>query len=557
MSTSSSTTEQDARAFNYYNDAINSVRTIKLQIDALVKAGEKKGTRILRNVEHSFARSISDYPTMLVSRLVREVENEERDISKHYNNYRAATSIDDKNRALVSLRCCNIPFHVALWREAKRCNAVLGFRGSVSSITGSCPKGSDASSPALAKIDILAENGAQWVRILTITQKNLLQQMGNAGWDWDYEGDDLNLAILASEEEVVEVTGIEPVDVVRKLIAAAKTTRASSFNYQSPSIRLVLSRVKEGLDRHVDQLARVIEALGTKMIPVTVDLVRDDDDNDDEPLENVLLRMMPTYDSYLSQTVNLDCTVLFNLTSDISHYPPETYLETPQFNVYKEDFLDETCNGPRLLKDLYPAIRGRHLVCTEEAANNLRQTILSIGAPNEIKRLQVILPTCAAAASATPDPPSEEQRLQAISGLRALSSYQVPDDLILPVTVVKAPTEEDMRNLVGEGKMPQIVADLVKHKGFKKMSRSTIWYAMANQVATLTCNLSGLLLLSEHFEGHGGIGQRRRHFVPIMYGRRLAGKPRPEWPQSTAKYRQEGNGLTGQGDPESGESHSV
>lgn len=141
---------------------------------------------------------------------------------------------------------------------------------------------------------------------------------------------------------------------VKILISAAKVTRVK---YQNPQILVVLPRVPRTCSTEVSIMLDKIRALGVR-------IQTSEDNSPAPPLAAVVHTMTVDYAADLTDTLNLDCTMLFAFTSDLSHGPLEPqdwhhgFLQDQMENEEKSKLLPET---------IWPACGGRNLVCTRPA----------------------------------------------------------------------------------------------------------------------------------------------------------------------------------------------
>ena len=145
--------------------------------------------------------------------------------------------------------------------------------------------------------------------------------------------------------------------------------------------------------------------------PITISQVRD--------------RMVPDPFEGLSDTLNIDTTILLAFASDISHdsvEPKDWYhhMIASQIRMERHDQL--------LPSFLWSACSARKLVCTREAADKALEIVEIIGTQTERQRMALLLNFDVSLSEL-----SHEQR---IHEFQQLSKYQVPIHWSLPIEVV-------------------------------------------------------------------------------------------------------------------------
>lgn len=192
--------------------------------------------------------------------------------------------------AFARLRQSNLPYLQEVWNAAKREKGVTRFKqhGAI--------------------VDIVAEGGQKWVKVSTINEKRLLMEMTIKGWDW-HQSEDSDDEMADSEDSKDGDLDISLLKTASKLI---ETSKSKYVQYKHPRIVMVLTRIRTGAVTDIDLLLDMIRSKG-------ITVLGSNDLSPVLPLASVLDRM--TYDPFehLSDTLNLDCTVLLALVSDISH----------------------------------------------------------------------------------------------------------------------------------------------------------------------------------------------------------------------------------------------
>ena len=140
------------------------------------------------------------------------------------------------------------------------------------------------------------------------------------------------------------------------------------------------------------------------------------------PVSAVLSRMVgdPLID--FTDTLNVDCTMLFAYISDLSHGQVEPKDWHHQF-LCKQ--MKSESQEQLLPSTVWPTCGARRMVCTREAINRALAILNSLGTETEKLRMDYLLGV-----------DKSLSREQLIAGFQKHSEYDVPKDWMLPVEVV-------------------------------------------------------------------------------------------------------------------------
>ncbi|SPO01392.1 uncharacterized protein DNG_04068 [Cephalotrichum gorgonifer] len=460
-------------------------------------------------------------PRIHLTNLTRQLQRERNGAEKYLADFLSAHDDVDRDLSFTRLSCLNITFYDTLWNVVKRQRGLVSALREIEVPASSPPRGPSKKKARrnMAKVDAMVENGAEWIKIITADERRLIFQMTNAGWDWEAEDGEPGI-----DTEETESTGIEAIDAVKDLVAAAVQTRVGPYHYQTPRVKVIFPRITEGASPHIDALIKIIRTLGDEEgASLSVEC------GAPEPLppttlDETLRRLLPREDFFFSPVLNLDCTILFNLGSDTAHFNPDSFESRTEARI-KEDLEDERRNGPRLPCSIYPVFGGRSLVCTDEVAVNFRNTAFDIGTETEIARAKILLPP-ADAPIPTPEP-TEEERRDILRAFQELSVHEVPLDLQLPIRVVKTPSHKEVEEKVAKGVLPAVLLRLDER--IKSMNASAMVQGWMHEQTTLTSNRQGMNLMnqivSEAGEGAARAGNTF-HVWMAPFGRRLAARPK-------------------------------
>ncbi|KAI0120590.1 hypothetical protein BJ170DRAFT_64408 [Xylariales sp. AK1849] len=419
------------------------------------------------NGTHVSARAL-DYLTQQVRSEVRGLEGVVERV-KSGNDVLAAQCISSTN----------LPYFEALWDFTKQSQNIVALRKWVS---GGQYQGKDLLAPgvhavymsgdsvpskdATTLVDIIADDGQQWVKIFTTTSKRLLWDMTKLGWATCADEDEGEDEDEASEDDFDDI----PIYKVSKGLAASAA--AHRIRNKHPVVRVVLTRISRGESKDVDLVLARIRNLGIEV------LCRNDLPPATVPSPSlspaILSKMAPDPLSRFSEVLNVDTSVLIALISDFSHY---TVAIQPWFTSTQLGHLANE-KKRRIATWLYPAMGSHGLVCIKEAAETCRHIVEIIGTETEVARLNLILR-------------ENTNPKGVLNEFKALSDFEVPDDLQLPVRIVDS-------NSTACLPAPAAVLD-----GVTEPTLSVFAFGWATGQTTLTSNGVGVNSLTRNLEDLG------------------------------------------------------
>ncbi|VBB86270.1 Putative protein of unknown function [Podospora comata] len=334
-------------------------------------------------------------------------------------------------------------------------------------------------------VDAVVDNGKTWIKFLSISARTLEYQVMAEGWESDADSEDERDE--AGDDEGNGLGHTEFVDAVSKVILAARWNHCRHLH-------LILPGLQEGQSAVID---RVLDHIKNKVggTDVKVDLSCAGSPfliNDSPPLETAIQTLIHERDLVVSpddcntitETVNLDPSALVALVTDL-HHGPITLQPLVQQEIITRSVADhETDNNELVSRQdilatvLYPALRGKKLVCTEFAAKYFRKLISAISTHSEETRASFIIPP---SADPTSPPPSADELRQS---LQKWSTVPVPGDLQLPVQVVPDITHDEVPSLISSGRLPPMALGV--SSDLSLLNRSVYLYGWANDVTTVT-----------------------------------------------------------------------
>ncbi|GJD04228.1 hypothetical protein ColKHC_13053 [Colletotrichum higginsianum] len=380
------------------------------------------------------------------------------------------------------------------WSAIKKCRSVTWFRFAVP-----YAKQNVQSSVFISAI---VENGHEWMRVLSTTERALLVQMAEADFPWDEpedEGDDdPELAEVLDDDE----TQIEVLKCAKQLLTAARDIHGG-YRHR---IRIVLPNIHLGKVPAIDRFLKGIESLGDDAISLALECA-DESQTAPPPLETAVSNLLSLGNTAstppLTPVLNIDTSIFVALTTDISHNQGSQRKWRPKI---LEDVADEAEHGPRLPKSLYPVLRGHTLVCTREAAETCLRMVYDASTESEVARLEVLLGQETLRGKQDDkmafldrvlrqdgwpmeerdDESTERRRRNLIAELQKLSCHKVPDDLQLPIRIVEDFRREHVQEEIRKGTLPRVV--MAVEPTLNETNCSSFLFGWKTGHTTITCN---------------------------------------------------------------------
>lgn len=461
---------------------------------------------------------------------------------------------------LHALRSSNLPFYEAVWDVAKSSRYItalgkniyvaskyhISHEGKASSITHTSTLKEHRKKRVL--VDIVAENGLEWTKVSTLTEKRLLFEMAKEGWETyaDYSdgtGSDTNGRDAADQEE--RAGKLELVRVAEDLKVASQGVR---IQFRHPRIRFVLPKIREGALDDVDAFLADLRATGAT---VQCGLTVEDTENkahlshasSNMDFDLLVPAAAPVL---LTNRVNVDCTILLALVSDISHQRRNQLClaSTGKSGTYHGAILrqiEAEESSPLLPKEVYPLLSGRNLECTFHAAQRMREIVQCMGTTSERIRADIVLG-------------EDVYRSQSASALRQAlteqSIHDVPAGIQFPIKVVNFDADKLFASVGSQARpndqrskgFPFSIAARAKESfRLTPINSSVFIYGWVQDMVTLTSNrtvASGLLgtinkLLDEGEQDETQKSEDDKEFIgPSIYvcetARSLVGKAKSE-----------------------------
>ncbi|TVY33396.1 UPF0415 protein-like protein, partial [Lachnellula subtilissima] len=362
-------------------------------------------------------------------------------------------------RSIQSLHSSNLSFFTAVWDTAKKCSGILALRryfywhGRKPHINGRVSTSALDRKKRSAVVDIVCQDGLEFVKVSTILEKRIIWDLAKAGW----VGSDSSEETKQSDDD-----DDEPEGILKQAEGLLKASRETRVRYRHPTVRLVFTRISR--TPRSKEVARILQQIRNMGIIVQTS----EDILDSPPVADVLDRLAPGSCYSLTNVLNLDCTVLLAFVSDLSHGQVE-----PQdwHNGMISTQRATEAKKPLLPNKLWPVCKSRKLVCTKEAATRMQEIARIIGTPAEKRRTELLFGL---------DGTSEMTNEQILEEFETLTEYKIPADWRLPVEVV------DVDFAAIKSTLPPSVEKV--SEALSDMNQSVFLYGWASGFTTLSSN---------------------------------------------------------------------
>ncbi|KAJ5177825.1 Protein of unknown function DUF1308 [Penicillium coprophilum] len=395
---------------------------------------------------------------------------------------------DLEMRLVHALRSSNLPFYQAVWRIASgSCSGLvaLGRRfywdGETKAMErkSASGKGKGGAQPEKQPnkdkrksvfVDIVADDGEEWVKVSTISENRLLFEMAKKGWEADSDEDEWSddggkgRTILQNFDEDDDGEDDDELELIKLARDLKKASDATRVRYRHPRLRVVIPKIEEGSVPEIDAVLNEMRSYGIHV-----------DCQGSLPAETPtgLTHLLPQPFKNFTSTLNVDCTLLLALVSDLSHIKDIPL--SPHFHRAIVRQIEVEREKPLLTSELWPAMDGRELVSTTEAAVRFQEIVETIGTETEKSRTRMLLG----------DPPYEElDREGILQKFQELSDYEVPADWKIPIKVVDAQQVIDAAK--AQGKLQPVVHEV--EKGLSDINHSVFLYGWATGLTTISSN---------------------------------------------------------------------
>jgi hypothetical protein len=441
--------------------------------------------RQFRSSVQSEIKSLERIPNSIPgAELKREDERREEEIKKSH-----------------VLRSSNLPFYEAVWAAAGKCKGVTALGKRIhrehtekdDTIQSHHLAGGHASVGARARVsrqkrdsvtaDVVADDGKTWIKVSTITEKRLLFEMAKEGWEGydDHSSqDDANSDTAGGATPGASYHDSHGLDLIRLAEAMKKAASTARVRYRHPKVNFILSKISEGRLPEIDAVIEDLKKTGTEVQCVGESQISLNGRNEavDSGPSARFSPMLPRSHPPLTPTLNIDCTILLALISDISHLRSENLQPAPNGKYHSAITRQIKAEEKTLLlqSELFPLLDGRQMRCTKIAARRMNEIVQTMGTVPEKARAEIILGANAYAGLL-------EAELQ--KELKHFSDHDVPIGLRLPVITV----DFDGNSMLADGSKfaTRMMADV--GNGLSEINKSVFLYGWTEKIVTISSNM--------------------------------------------------------------------
>ncbi|KAJ5101818.1 Protein of unknown function DUF1308 [Penicillium alfredii] len=388
-------------------------------------------------------------------------------------------------RLLHALRSSNLPFYQAVWKIARgSCTGLIALgkrfywdgetkRSERAAVEGRGKKQPNKDKRKSVFVDIIADDGEEWVKVSTISESRLLFEMAKKGWERESDEDEGTgsegeggRTILQNfdgdGEDSDEDDELELIKLARDLKRAADATRV---RYRHPRLRVVIPKIEEGNVPEIDDILREMRSYGIK--------IECQESLSGDPTTANLARLLPQPFKRFTPTLNVDCTLLLAIVSDLSHVKDMPPL--PNFHKAILRQIEVEKQQPLLSTELWPAMGEHNLICTKEAATRMCDIVETIGTATEKTRTQIMM-------GDAPYDHCDHNTL--IQKFQELSEHPVPTGWKIPIRVVEAQSVIDAAK--AQDKLPSVADEIAK--GLSDINHSVFMYGWVTGLMTVSSN---------------------------------------------------------------------
>ncbi|KAL6238564.1 hypothetical protein BDW75DRAFT_246983 [Aspergillus navahoensis] len=348
-----------------------------------------------------------------------------------------AEGTEAESRAIHALRSSNLPFYEAVWMTAKRsCTGLVAFgkrfywegEGEGERTAGKGGKNGKGKNKNKRSVfvDIVADDGEEWVKVSTVSETRLLFEMAKKGWEGDSDADSDGEKRTVLQNHDWGDDSDDNDDEIELLKLAGDMRKAANLvrvNYRRPGLRFVIPKVEEGSSPEIDDLLKAIRGYGV-VVNCGEDVFtsqpyakpRSDDPVVQDGVDSVqdeVRNLLPNRFKRFTSTLNVDCTLLLAIVSDLSHC--KNIAPSPQHHKAINRQIEIERERPLLPAELWPAMESHQLLCTSEAAKRMREIVETIGTETERKRMTIVMGD---------QPFSGAESASLVTELQKLSDYQ-------------------------------------------------------------------------------------------------------------------------------------
>ncbi|KAI8981466.1 hypothetical protein BDB01DRAFT_794182 [Pilobolus umbonatus] len=221
-----------------------------------------------------------------------------------------------------------------------------------------------------AKVDIVAEKGLVWIKVIARNAKALRHEL--FGLEWEDDSDESE-----TEEEQAE-TVFDNLAIFKKAREYLKCAKMHHVHYRVPIVVFAFMRIRKNEDMFVQ---RIMDRLAEIGIAVYLQ-------DDMHPLPSAYEPLLKHIDmnDITTKSLNLDVSTVLALISELSHCPcPPDQLTSPPLVLQAEREIESAA-----LPGLRKSLENKKLFMVQSAFNKLKEIVEVVGGPHEIARFHYL-----------------------------------------------------------------------------------------------------------------------------------------------------------------------
>lgn len=469
---------------SFIKDSTTSTKTASTEGSALAEDLLARCQSLLNELE-DFRKFVTEQrseqePAVDIHKFQTSIATEHKSLQKLANADLTA------EKTIHTLRSSNLPFYAAIWDAAKASKALVTFGKRFYWDNRPTRDSKKAPEKRCALVDIVAHDGEEWIKVSTITGSRLSLEIAKAKWeaaDSSSEDEEQESGNSTSDEDNLD--RIELVKVADDLLRASQAHR---IHYKHPRVRFVLPKISSSPPPELLPILERIRSTGA------VIHLGDQDASHGLLKEVVFPSLLPSLHPPLTNTLNIDCTILLALVSDLSHTANHPIL--PGYNSAITRQIEMETREHLLPSSLWPAMAGKMLVCTHEAAKRMKEIVNTIGMPNERARTELLLD----------DGPARSGR-DLRDEFAKYSDHAIPPSWGLPIRIVQAEVlEYNIRSAIQGTMLPPVALQVANQ--LTDINRSVFMYGWMQSITTVSSNRTVAKQVESIVEkdGHGAVG---------------------------------------------------
>lgn len=423
---------------------------------------------------------LEQYPAVETQKFQTSVTTEHKSLQK------LAEADLTAEKTIHTLRSSNVPFYAAVWDAAKASQALVAFGKRFYWDNQPTRDRKKVAGKRCALVDIVAYDGEEWIKVSTITGSRLSLEIAKAKWEAaDSSSEDERQGKGNSTSNEDDIARIELVKVADDLLRASQAHR---IHYKHPRIRFVFPKIPSNPPEELVPIFERIRSTGA-----VIDL-GDQCSSIGLLKEDIFPGLLPSRHPPLTDTLNIDCTILLALVSDLSHTANHPIL--PNYSPAITWQIELETREHLLPSSLWPAMADKDLVCTHEAAKRMKEIVDTIGMPNERARTELLL-----------DNGLARSGMELREAFARYSDFAIPPSWSLPIRIVQAEVSGcDIHNAIEGNMLPPIALRVADQ--LTDINRSVFMYGWMQSMTTVSSNRTVAKQVERIVEtdGQGAVG---------------------------------------------------